>query len=205
MPRPWHFFRHCMWFSIAVAVAVGFGSSGLRAQPPKPALAPAGAEEKPAATNSQGPEYDEEVIRTREELENLQLWLTAKKAQLKAAEAAAQAEQKIQADYDRLIQKKVEPPIRRQIAGVEFLETQAQQALIQAEISDLQIKYNRTKRYLARLEQYGTSAMKSADDRTLEIEELQTRLKSAEQTIIKLQEQLKDTRMDLQTVIRRQR
>jgi hypothetical protein len=201
MPRPRLLFQLCTRFSIAVALAAGFGSSGLQAQPPRPAAAPARAAEKPSAASSQGPEYDEEVTRTREELENLQLWLNAKKAQLKAAEAAAQAEQKIQADYDRLVEKKVAQPIRRQIAGVEFLETQAQQALIQAEIGDLQIKYNRTKRYLARLEQYGTSAMKSADDRILEIAELQTRLKSAEQTIIKLQEQLKDTRMDLQVIM----
>jgi hypothetical protein len=203
MPRPQLPFRLCSWFCIALAVAIGFGSSSVQAQPPRPAPAPARAEDKPAAATSLGPEYDEEVTRTREELENLQLWLNAKKAQLKAAQAAAQTEQKIQTDYDRLVEKKLAHPVRREIAGIEFLETQAQQALIQAEISDLQIKYNRTKRYLARLEQYGTSAMKSADDRTLEIEELQTRLKSAERTIIKLQEQLKDARMDLDVIMRK--
>jgi hypothetical protein len=203
MPRPRLLFPLGTWFCIALAVAAAFESSNLRAQPPSPADAPVRADEKRAAASSLGPEYDEEVTRTREELENLQLWLNAKKAQLRAAEAAAQTEQKIQGDYDRLVEKKLAHPVRREIAGVEFLETQAQRALIQAEISDLQIKYNRTKRYLARLEQYGTSAMKSADDRTLEIEELQTRLKSAERTIIKLQEQLKDARMDLDVLMRR--
>jgi hypothetical protein len=201
--RPLHL--GCLTVLSTALAAAAAGSPGLAAQTPSSQPAPPRTEEKPAAASAMGPEYDEEVARTREDLENLQLWLNAKKAQLKAAELSSQIETKIQGDYGRLVEKKVFPPIRREIAGLELLESEAQQALIRAEIGDLQVKYNRTRRYLARLEQYGTSAMKSPDDRALEIEELRTRLKSAEQTIIKLQEQLKDTRMDLQGVITKQR
>jgi hypothetical protein len=195
------------WFSTAlpviVVIAAQPGSATVRAQTPKAEPTPAKAEERPAAPGSLGPEYDEEVARVREDLETIQLWLSAKKAQLKAAELSSQIEHKIQGDYDRLVEKKVTPPIRREIAGLEFAETQAQRALIEAEIGDLQVKYNRTRRYLARLEQYGTSAIKTPDDRTLELIELQTRLKYAERMILKLQEELKDTRMDLESKTRR--
>ena len=54
-------------------------------------------------------------------------------------------------------------PLRREVADLEFLEAESQRALIQAEIGDLQTRYNRTRRYLARLEQFGTSAMKPAE------------------------------------------
>ncbi len=93
--------------------------------------------------------------------------------------------------------------LRREIADLEFLESNSQSALIRAEIGDLQARYNRTKRYLTRLEQYGTSAMKATEDHTLELTEVQTRMKYAERMIIKLQEELKDTRAELEKVTRR--
>jgi chromosome segregation ATPase len=175
-----------------------------RAQPAKTeaVAAKSGETRIPAPALSQGWEYDEEVTRSREELENIQLWLNAKKAQLKAAESSSQIEHKLQGEYDRLLQKRITTPIRREIADLEFLESESQRALILAEIGELQSRYNRTKRYLARLEQYGTSAMKSTDDRTLELTEVQTRLRYAERMISKLQEELKDTKVELEKVTR---
>jgi hypothetical protein len=205
MSRRWYPFRSCTVLAMTLVVTAGFGLPALNAQTPKPDPAPPPTAEEKPSSSPQGPEYDEEVARVREDLENLQLWLAAKRAQLKAAELSSQIEQQIKGDYDRLAEKKVTHPIRREIAGLELLESEAQQALIRAEIGDLQAKYHRTRRYLTRLEQYGTAAMKAPDDRSLEIAELQTRLKSAEQHIIKLQEQLKDARMDLEGVIRKQR
>jgi hypothetical protein len=188
---------------VIAVVAAGLGTARLRAQSPKPEPAPANAEPKPAPAGSLGPEFEEEVARAREELENLQLWLGAKRAQLKAAELSSQIEHKLQGVYEGLLKKKLTQPIRREIADLEFLESESQRALIQAEIGDLQLKYNRTRRYLARLEQYGTSAMKSPDDHALELTELQTRLKYAERLISKLQEELKDTKAELEKVTRR--
>jgi hypothetical protein len=154
-------------------------------------------EETPARGSPNGPEYDEELARTREDLENLQLWLSAKRAQLRAAEFSSQLERKIQGENGRLLKKGMTSPLRREVADLEILESDSQLALIQAEIGDLQARYNRTKRYLARLEQYGTAAMKSPEDHTLELVELQTRLRQAERMIVKLQEELKDTRAAL--------
>src|SRR4051794_27473087 len=51
--------------------------------PPKPEEKP-----KPEPVSSNGWEFDEEVARTREDLENIKLWLAAKQAQLRAAEAS---------------------------------------------------------------------------------------------------------------------
>jgi hypothetical protein len=187
-----------------VALAVAFWSGpAVRGQPPKPAAAPPRAQEKTDPSSSHGPEYDEEVARTREDLESIQLWLNAKQAQLKAAELSSQVEHKLQGEYDRLLKKGMTSTIRREIADLEFLESDSQRALIHAEIGDLQARYNRTKRYLARLEQYGTSAMKTQDDHTLELTEVITRMKYAERMILKLQEELKDTKAELEKVTRR--
>jgi chromosome segregation ATPase len=186
----------------ALAVAFWFGPA-VRGQQPKPAAAPPRAEEKTGPSSSHGPEYDEEVARTREDLESIQLWLNAKQAQLKAAELSSQVEHKLQGEYDRLLKKGMTSTIRREIADLEFLESDSQRALIHAEIGDLQARYNRTKRYLARLEQYGTSAMKTQDDHTLELTEVVTRMKYAERMILKLQEELKDTKAELEKVTRR--
>jgi hypothetical protein len=161
------------------------------------------ADEKPATAASLGPDFEEEVARTREELENTRVWVNAKRAQLKAAEMSSQLEHKFQGEYDRLLKKGMTSSLRREVADLEFLESEAQRALIQAEIGDLELKYNRTKRYLARLERFGTSAMKSPEDHALELTELQTRLKYAERHILKLQEELKDTRVELERVTRR--
>jgi chromosome segregation ATPase len=187
--------------SVALAVAFWLGPA-VSGQQPKPEAAPPKVEEKAAAPTSLGSEYDEEVTRTREELENIQLWLNAKRAQLKAAEASSTVEHKLQAEYDRLLKKGMTTTLRREIADLEFLESDSQRALIQAEIGDLQARYNRTKRYLARLEQNGTSAMKAPEDHTLELTEVQTRLKYAERMIVKLQEELKDTKAELEVVTR---
>jgi hypothetical protein len=166
-------------------------------QPPMPEAAPAKAEEKPGAPNSLGWDYEEEVTRTREDLENLQRWLTAKRAQLKAAEFSSNAERKLQSEYDRLQKKGMASSLHRELADLEVLEADSQRAVLQAEIGDLQTRHNRTKRYLARLEQYGTAAMKSPDDHALELTEILTRLQNAERTISKLQEELKDAKSDL--------
>ena len=162
-----------VFLTAALTVAFGFGLK-VWGQSPKPAAAQPKAEEKAAPTSSLGPEYDEEVTRTREELENIQLWMNAKKAQLKAADFSSQVEHKIQGEYDRLLKKGMTSPLRREIADLEFLESDSQRALIQAEIGDLQARYNRTKRYLARLEQFGTAAMKPPDDHSLELTEVLT-------------------------------
>jgi chromosome segregation ATPase len=196
MPRRWVRWPLLILPPLLLVLARGGGAHG---QPAKTETVPA----KPGETLApQGWEYDEEVTRTREELENIQLWLNAKKAQLKAAESSSQIEHKLQGEYDRLLQKRITTPIRREIADLEFLESESQRALIMAEIGELQSRYNRTKRYLARLEQYGTSAMKSTDDRTLELTEVQTRLRYAERMISKLQEELKDTKAELEKVTR---
>jgi chromosome segregation ATPase len=191
---------------MGLLLAPMFGSAAAaQGQPAKTEAVPARSAEKPApspSSSSQGWEYDEEVTRTREELENIQLWLNAKKSQLKAAESSSQIEHKLQGEYDRLLQKKITTPIRREIADLEFLESESQRALILAEIGELQSRYNRTKRYLARLQQYGTSAMKTPDDRTLELTEVQTRLRYAERMISKLQEELKDAKAELEKVTR---
>ena len=175
--------------TLAVAMVFWFGPA-VSGQQPKPAAAPPKAEEKTGATSSLGSDYDEEVARTREDLENIQLWMNAKRAQLKAAEMSSQLEHKFQGEYDRLLKKGMTSPLRREVADLEFLESDSQRALILAEIGDLQARYNRTKRYLARLEQNGTSAMKAPEERTLELTEVQTRLKYAERIISKLQEEL---------------
>ena len=187
--------------TLALAVAFWFGPA-VWGQPPKPAATPPKAEEKAGATTSLGSEYDEEVTRTREDLENIQLWMNAKKAQLEAAEMSSQLEHKIQGEYDRLLKKGMTSPLRREVADLEFLESDSQRALIQAEIGDLQTRYNRTKRYLARLELNGTSAMKAPEDHSLELTEVQTRLKYAERMILKLQEELKDTKAELEKLTR---
>jgi hypothetical protein len=174
-----------------------------RGQDRKAEQTPAKTDEKPATAASLGPDFEEEVARTREELENTQIWLNAKRAQLKAAEMSSQIEHKFQGEYDRLMKKGMTSPLRREVADLEFLESEAQRALIQAEIGDLELKYNRTRRYLARLEKFGTAAMKSPEDHTLELTELQTRLKYAERLIVKLQEELKDTRAELEKITRK--
>jgi chromosome segregation ATPase len=191
---------------VALALATGLVLT-VQGQEPKPkpaAVSPPKVEEKPAPVSQHGPEYDEEVIRTREDLENIQLWINAKQAQLKAAEFELQVEHKIKGEFDRLAKKGLSSPLKRDVSDLESLETNSQSALIRAEIGDLQARYNRTKRYLARLEQYGTSAMKSQEDHTLELTELQTRMKYAERMIVKLQEELKDTKIDLENTRRRQ-
>jgi hypothetical protein len=187
--------------TVALVVVLWLGLE-VRAQQPKPTEALPKAEEKPAAATSLGSEYDEEVTRTREDLVNIELWLNAKRAQLKAAQASSTVEHKLQDEYERLLKKGMTTSLRREIADLEFLESDSQSALIRAEIGDLQARYNRTKRYLARLEQQGTSAMKSSEDHTLELTEVQTRLKYAERMIVKLQEELKDTRAELEVVTR---
>jgi len=190
---------------LAAMLAADRGSWG---QQPKPEAAfpsaSAKAQEKPGAadTSSIPPDLEEELIRTREDLENIQLWLNAKRAQLKAAESSSQVEHKLQGEYERLLKKGMTSSIRREVADVEFLETDSQRALIQAEIGDLQVRYNRTKRYLGRLEKYGTSAMKSTEDHALELTEMRTRLTYAERIISKLQEELKDTKAELETLTR---
>jgi len=187
--------------AMTLAVGLWFGPAA-SGQQPKPAEAPPKAEEKTAAPTSLGSEYDEEVTRTREDLENIQLWLNAKRAQLKAADFSSQLEHKFQGEYDRLLKKGMTTPLRREVADLEFLESDSQSALIRAEIGDLQARYNRTKRYLARLEQNGTAAIKAPEDHSLELTEVQTRLKYAERLISKLQEELKDTKAELEKLTR---
>jgi hypothetical protein len=188
---------------LPASALVSLGGDLARSQPPKTESAPPKVDDKPAAEGAQGWEYEEEVARTREDLDNLQLWLNAKRAQLKAAESSSTVEHKLQGEYDRLLKKGMATTLRREIADLEFLESESQRALIVAEIGDLQTRFNRTRRYLARLEQFGTAAMKTTDDHTLELTELQTRLKYAERLITKLQEELKDTKVELEKVTRR--
>jgi hypothetical protein len=186
---------------LAVMAFSVFGPA--RGQERKAEPAPARTDEKTEATASLGTEYEEEVARTREELENTRVWLNAKRAQLKAAEMSSQIEHKFQGEYDRLLKKGMTSSLRREVADLEFLESEAQRALIQAEISDLELKFNRTRRYLARLEKLGTAAIKAPEDHALELTEVQTRLKYAERLIVKLQEELKDTRVELEKVTRK--
>jgi hypothetical protein len=183
--------------ALGLALLAGQGSWGQQA---KTEPAPARAAEKPGSTPpaSIPPELEEEITRTREDLESLQLWLNAKRAQLKAAESSSQVEHRIQGEYDRMLKKGITSSIRRDVSDVEFLEADSQRTLIIAEINDLQVRYNRTRRYLNRLEQYGTSAMKPVEDHVLELTELRTRLQYAERMISKLQEELKDTKTDLE-------
>jgi chromosome segregation ATPase len=202
MTHRWFRVPFAVTLLVVLTVAIGFGS-GVRGQQSKPAPTPPRAEEKAGATTSLGLEYDEEVARTREDLENIQLWLSAKRSQLKASELSSQVEHKLQDQYDRLLKKGMTTSLRREIADLEFLESDSQSALIRAEIGDLQSRYNRTKRYLTRLEQYGTSAMKATEDHSLELTEVQTRLKYAERMILKLQEELKDTKAELEKLTRR--
>jgi DNA repair exonuclease SbcCD ATPase subunit len=170
--------------------------TGLEAAP-KPAETP-----KAPPESANGWAFDEEVAKTREDLENLKLWLTAKQAQLRAAEASTDVEHGIQENYDRMQKKGLSSPLRQKVAKLEVLEAESQRATILAEISDLQLRYNRTERYLKRLQQYGTSAMKSSDDQALELTEVMTRLKYAERMISKLEEKLKDTESDLRSFLR---
>ncbi len=138
--------------ALGLALLPGRGSRGEQA---KTEPAPASVAENPGSTPpaSIPPELEEELTRTREDLENLQLWLNAKRAQLRAAETSSQLEHKLQGEWDRFLKKGMATPLRREVADVEFLEADSQRALILAEIGDLQVRYNRTKRYHTRLEQ----------------------------------------------------
>jgi hypothetical protein len=182
---------------IATTLTIG---GWVRAQPPGSALDGTNAEAKTGPAQSAGWEFDEEMTRTREELENLELWLTAKRAQLRAAEMSSEVESDLQADYERMAKKGVTSALRHKVARLEFVEAESHRATIQAEIGDLQLRYNRTKRYLGRLQQYGTAAMKSSEERALELTEVLTRLKYAERAISKLQEELKDAKSHVRDI-----
>jgi DNA repair exonuclease SbcCD ATPase subunit len=198
MSNRWLRFPIAVSVMVILALTASLPPSGwVRAQPPRPEAAQEKAEPRPDPAGTGGWEFEEELTRTREDLENLKLWLTAKQAQLRAAEASTEVEHGIQSNYDRLLKKGMTSTLRQKVANLEVLEAESQKATIRAEIGDLQLRMNRTQRYLARLQQYGTVAMTPKDDRSLELTEALTRLKYAERAISKLQEELKDTKSEL--------
>lgn len=191
---------------LVLLAAVTWTESSIRAQSPAPGApkVPEIAEVKvePASPLSADADFQEQLIQLREDMQSQGAWLIAKQSQLRASEMVADLDRSLEANSERLGKKGILSPLRQRIATISTLDSDADRAMDRAEILDLQIRQNRTKRQLARLEKEGPPPLATSGDRSLEITEILTRLRMAEQAIDALQADLRQAREKIRVLER---
>jgi hypothetical protein len=177
--------------ALALLAAWTWPARSGRAESPKTVSAGEKTEADPGPTMSADREFEEQLVQLREDVQSQELWINAKQAQLRAAEAAAELDRSMETNNERLGKKGIISPLRQRIGTMSSLQSESERATIRAELADLQIRYGRTRRQLARLEKEGPAGSTSSGDRALEQVEMLTRLRLAEQAVKTLQMDLR--------------
>jgi hypothetical protein len=153
----------------AFVLLVG-GKVLIRAQTPKSREAPqrtsASSGAAPAASGPGGraevraqQERDEQAARAREEVRALELQLSAVRAEVKAAELRKEAERINNANFARLKKKGLASGFTQQLAEMEVAEAEARHHWKQAELIDVENRFERARRRVAAIETLGSAKL----------------------------------------------